>query len=144
MSKKKTHKHARQHKKQLSRQQIEIQQSRFYSGPLPEASDLAKYEEISPGTAKTIIENFEKQSAHRRDVEKSVITSDAKNSRRGLVCAFIIGLVGMSSGTFLAYKNMMPASCTFFSGTLGSLAGVFVAGAHTRRKEKELEFGTRK
>ncbi len=114
MSKKKTHKLARQHKKQLARQQIEIQQSGFYSGPLPEASDLARYDKIVPGAGKIMIENFEKQSVHHRDMEKIVITSDAKNSRRGLVCAFIIGLVGMSSGTFLAYKNMMPASYTFF------------------------------
>ena len=89
MSKKKTHKLARQHKKQLARQQIEIQQSGFYSGPLPEASDLARYDEVVPGAGKIMIENFEKQSAHRRDMEKIVITSDAKNSRMGQICGLI-------------------------------------------------------
>ena len=44
--------------KQLQGTPVAIAQS--YSGPLPPASQFQKYEEVFPGAAKKIIDNFDK------------------------------------------------------------------------------------
>ena len=40
-----------------------------YSGPLPKAEDLAKYEALLPGAADRIFVMAEKQLSHRHDLE---------------------------------------------------------------------------
>ena len=137
MSKKKPPKLTRQHKKQFVSKQTQIQERRIYLGPIPEASELAEYEKIYLGATKIIFENFEKQGDHRRSMEKSVKTSDDKNSKRSMFYTFIICLVGVGGAIFLGNNNQLGVSYAIFYGTFGSVGTAFIYSTYTRRKERE-------
>ena len=48
---------------------VQIHEQRFI-GPLPPADALARYEEIVPGCAERIMDNFIEQGPHRRTLQK--------------------------------------------------------------------------
>jgi hypothetical protein len=68
------------HQAEILHAAVEI--SRF-SGPLPHPEDLAKYEQVLPGSADRIISMAEQQAEHRRNLEKSVILSNVALQKWG-------------------------------------------------------------
>ena len=62
-----------QNKTQPSTQKIEVTTHTEISGPLPMADELARYEQVNPGTANRIIKQFEERSAHSMTLENSKV-----------------------------------------------------------------------
>jgi len=118
---------------QTTRQVTQFQ----YQGPLPPASELAKYEEIIPGGADRLIASVEQQSAHRQEIEKKVIESDIENSRRGLNYGLIIGLASVIGGCACVMTGHEVGGTIIGGSGLTGLVGVFVYGSRERRKERE-------
>lgn len=96
--------------------------STTYSGPIPAASELAKYETIQPGFADRIITMAEKQSEHRHAIEKMAAETNVSLShkhaferRLGLFFGFIITLIVLGLGFDLLFhdKNVIG---TIFCG----------------------------
>lgn len=56
---------------------------RSYTGPLPEHSDLRAYDMVVPGSAKVIVDAFQDQTNHRRDLERAVVSGSDGRSGRG-------------------------------------------------------------
>ncbi len=139
----------KKHKKlstQSRQNTIVTQQTVSFSGPLPQPSDLAKYEQIAPGAAERIIKMAEEQAAHRQKLEKKVIDSGIKNSNKGLNYGLLIGLSGFAVVAFCAYLKLQVLAGIIAAIDLGSLVGVFVYGSIQRkneriRKEKEMNRG---
>ncbi len=111
-----------------------------YSGPIPPPSELAKYEELLPGSAERIIAMAEKQSNHRQDLEKITIKSGSRDSLLGLIFGLIIGLAGIGSGTYCIIKGATAAGTVIGGGSLVSLVSVFIYGSRQRRKEREAKY----
>jgi uncharacterized membrane protein len=61
------------------------------AGPLPPAEQLEQYERVSPGSAKIIFDEFQKQSEHRRAMERIVVRSDSIRSFSGLFAGLLLG-----------------------------------------------------
>lgn len=109
----------------------------YYSGPLPPAQELQRYNDILPGAADRIITMAEQQSYHRQSLESKVITSDTRNATVGLFFGFIIGLTGIIAGTVLIFKNHVLPGSFISGGTIVSLVSTFVYGSQKRKKERE-------
>ena len=114
-------------------------QSEAYSGPIPSPRMLQEYEQLYPGAAKDIFEQFKKQTDHRISVENRVIDSNIKNERRGSWFAFIITMTAIVGGIALTFSGMDGAGVIVASGGLASLVAVFITGKlvsieHMRRK----------
>ncbi|MDR1704260.1 MAG: DUF2335 domain-containing protein [Clostridiales bacterium] len=62
---------------------------------MPSAEQLEKYEMICPGAAGKLITMAENQSLHRQELEKIVISSGARDSLLGIICAGTLGLVSI-------------------------------------------------
>lgn len=108
-----------------------------FSGPLPPPEILQKYDEILPGAAERIIKMAEQQAEHRRSLEQQVIKSDIKNSKLGVLCGFFIGMGGIIGGVVVAIYGKQPLFGGILSfASLAVLAGVFVHGTESRRKER--------
>ena len=106
-----------------------ISQQSSFSGPIPPPQFLEKYNEIVPGSAEIIIKMAKNQAEHRQSLEKSVISSDIKNSKIGLIFGFIIGMTGIIAGVIIIAIGQIIAG-SFISGvTLASLVGTFVYGS---------------
>ena len=107
-----------------------------YSGPIPPPSLLEEYNRVIPGSAERIIALYEAQTNHRISLEKKVTNSDIVRSWAGLILGFIVAVMVMSCGTFLAYTNHEWVGGAMSLTGLGSLVGVFVYGSRSQRTER--------
>lgn len=111
-----------------------------YTGPLPPANQLEKYEQIYPGAAEIILSNFEKQGDHRRKIEAKVIRTGSIDSKLGLFFAFIITICGIIGGIYLTTIGCEKAGISLFSTTLVAIVSAFIYGSRQRRIERENKY----
>ena len=124
----------------LTVQQTEL---RWVSGPIPSADELGKYESVLPGAAERLLAIHErqillveKQAHHRFALENSVVSHNNNRSYLGLVVGGIVVLAGFwLSYEFAMHHDQLLAGGTFFVD-LSSLAGMFVYGTESQRKER--------
>lgn len=114
---------------------LAIQKSEIYSGPLPHPDIMEKYESILPGAADRIINMAEKQSDHRMSCEKYFLSASMRQSNLGQFIAAVITLSGVLGGVYLLANNKSIAGYTTFVGSLGTLAGIFIATKEKSKKE---------
>jgi len=114
---------------------VVIEQTRisYRSGILPEPRELAAYNAIIPNGADRIMKMSEAQSAHRMELEKTVIGSQQKQSGRGQIFGLIIGLTGLALSTYAAINGQPTFGSIIGGTTLVSLVGVFV---YSKEKQK--------
>jgi uncharacterized membrane protein len=124
------------HLQQTNNRTEVIMQSQFI-GPIPLPAHLEHYEKILPGAAERILAMAERQSAHRQKIEDKVITSDVKNSSRGLTYGFIICLVAIVGGFTLIYLGKSIEGSVIGGTALVGLVTAFIYGSNQRRKERE-------
>ncbi len=110
--------------------------SAYYSAPYPPASELEHYEKIYTGFTERLVNNLEKQTAHRIEIEKKVIESGIKNSARGQILAFILALVVVSFGFVLLLLDKKTSGITAIVSALVALVGVFVYGNKSKKDER--------
>jgi uncharacterized membrane protein len=110
------------------------------SAPLPEPSELAVYNQIIPNGADRIMKMAEAQTAHRIEIEKTVIFSQKNQAFRGQVFGLVVGLGGLSLATYAAMNGHDWFGGAIGSGTLVSLVYVFVQS----REKQEEELGDKR
>ncbi len=68
-------------------------QSKHYSGPMPQPSDLQKYEDIKVGFSERILAMAERESTHRQNLDNRIITSERAFNILGQMTALSIGVL---------------------------------------------------
>ena len=117
------------HAKRIATSSKTFSAARFhYEGPLPPPEMLQAYDLISPGFANRIIAMAESQSTHRIEIEKHVIPTREKFAGRGQIFAFILGVFGISCGTYCITHGQPTAGSIIGGGTVVSLASAFLLG----------------
>ncbi|PIR57291.1 MAG: hypothetical protein COU72_01710 [Parcubacteria group bacterium CG10_big_fil_rev_8_21_14_0_10_41_35] len=81
----------------------------------------------------------EDQSAHRKDLEQKVISSDIARSKWGQILGFVIAVAGLVVSAIISIYGNAIAGGIIGVGTLASLVGVFMYGSTTRSKEREVK-----
>ena len=79
---------------------------------------------------------MEKQADHRMSLERVVVTGDNRRANYGLICGFIIAVLGLCLSAFLIYSGFATAGVVFAVTELATLVGVFVYGTNSRRRER--------
>lgn len=109
--------------------------STSYSGPmLPQ--QLAAYENSEAG--RLYVRAMIKQSEHRMELEKLVITGDDKRANRGQYFGLLIALVFCGAGVWLVYLGHDAAGTTIATAAVVGLVTAFVTGS-TQRKEERIK-----
>ena len=108
----------------------------YSSGPIPDAEQLAKYDSVCQGAAHRIIAMAENQSEHRQAIEKTVVKTNARNSTLGVIAAFILGVLTIVGGVFLAYNGRELSGAVLGGTGLVGLATVFIYGTRSSRRER--------
>ena len=108
-----------------------------WQAPLPPPAVMRQYEDILPGSAKGIYQRWETQSDHRMLMESAVVVGGSKRSYLGLVFAFILSLAIIASGTCIAIIVHPWAGSSVIGTGIAGLAGVFVYGTNSSRRERE-------
>lgn len=93
-----------------------------FSGPIPPPSIIRGYEDIMPGAADRILKMAEIQSAHRQELEKKMVESEARDSLLGVVFAFMLGLGCLACGSIIVIN--VPESAGAISGALLGATGI--------------------
>jgi uncharacterized membrane protein len=75
---------------------------RFQSGPFPSPETLRELAEIYPDAPRLIFEDFHAQSAHRREIETSVIATKNSLAKRGQIIGGILGGIGLVGSLVVA------------------------------------------
>lgn len=114
--------------------QQEIQASAF-SGPLPPPEAMAQYEAILPGFTDRVLTNFEKQSAHRMELEKGAISHERKMGSRGQIFGLTVALVGLLLGGLLVWSGREIYGTILATGDLVALVGLFIYGKESSKRE---------
>lgn len=115
---------------------VRQEQTVTYSGPIPHPNDLAKYEQVLPGSAERILCMAEKQSEHRRTLESHVIQSGIRKSERGLLFGLIIGITAIVIGGTCALFGKEIAASFIGGGGIAGLVSVFVIGSQQQKNER--------
>jgi len=106
-----------------------------YSGPIPQADEIARYESILPGAAERLFGYADRQQAHRQGLENRVVDSNIALAQRGQVLGFVIGLVGIAAAAVLVLLDHVWPGLTIFFGDVVALVGVFVYGRRAGKRE---------
>ena len=107
----------------------------LYSGPIPPASELAKYETILPGAANRILTMAEKQSQHRQKMENTMLNASIKSEKRGQLFGFIIfGLAIVAGFTLLMFGRNIEGLVSLLL-SIGGIISLFVYNRKEVRKE---------
>lgn len=106
-----------------------------FSGPMPPPALVREYEDIYPGAAKFFFNTLDKQSDHRRGLERTVVNANVLSERVGMILAFILAALLIVSGTFLIYHDKDPQGLSLIAGTLVTLCGVFIYGRSRASRE---------
>jgi uncharacterized membrane protein len=106
-----------------------------YSGSLPPAEELAKYNAVLPGAAERILSMTETQLKHRIKMEEIVIPSQQQESAEGqkigyrIALAFLIGSVAVTIAGYPWVGGVLGGS------TIVGLVTVFVLGKQEQRRD---------
>lgn len=106
----------------------------YFTGPLPPPEILAKYEQVCNGAASRIISMAERQSTHRQELEKAVISSNISNERLGMIFALVITLALCVIGAVLILKDKTIYGFITLVSTVGFQAYNYI---EKKRKERE-------
>ena len=108
-----------------------------FEGPLPPPQILQAYDRIVPNGAERLFTVFEKQVAHRQELEKSVVTANTKLQVQGFWAAFILALLVICGGFWLTIIGKSLLGIVAILGPLAGLVTVFIVGK--QRQVAELE-----
>ena len=131
---------ADQHPPDSQRRQQIVQQSQYYSGPIPPPAVLKELEQITPGAAERIIKMAEKQQDHRHEIEKIVVRSGSRDSISGILSAAVISVGFLVLAGYSISLGHTSAGIAIGTIDIVVLASVFVYGTRSRREEREGRF----
>lgn len=106
----------------------------FFSGPIPPPELLKQYNEIMQNGADRIVSMAENQSKHRMDLEKSVVTEELKQSKRGQIFGLTLVIFCIILAFILSITNHETVAGILAGSTVVSLATVFVFGKQAQKK----------
>ena len=107
-----------------------------WAGPLPQPEVLQGYESVIPGAANRILEMAERQSEHRMQMDKMVISGGSRRSYLGLFAGFVLSAMVIGGGIYLIATGHDWAGASLVGLNLAGLAGVFVYGSKSGRDEQ--------
>jgi len=86
----------------------------FYSGPLPHAGEMERYERVLPGSADRLVSMTESEAAHRHEIEKrGQIAAAALPVFFVTLGALVFLISGSWAGVALAAVGLTPAGYGF-------------------------------
>lgn len=96
-----------------------------WSAPLPPPDILADYDDVVPGAASRILDEFHLEGTHRRSMDTSefeltaeVIRADVRRADLGLRLAFVLAVLFGAAAVFVAVDGREIAASVLGGGTL--------------------------
>jgi uncharacterized membrane protein len=114
-----------------------------YEGPLPPSSELQQYEQIAPGAAQAIIQNFLAESQHRREMEQKEQNLDAhfldrtlKAHTQGLRLALCSVILILGAGALFMLQGYPVEGASIIGSVIVGIAACFIYGSRGIKKQR--------
>lgn len=111
--------------------------SASWRAPIPPPDMLRQYDDVVPGSAERILRVWEEQSDHRIQVERIFAIGDSKRAYLGIACAFTLSLLMIAIAAYAVALGNPWAGVAVIGADIAALAGVFIYGTNSRRRERE-------
>lgn len=98
------------------------QMATMHSGPLPDPSAFAGYENTLPGAAERILRMAEAEQAHRFEIENKVLETDSRDSLLGIRLAALITVATVVVGALIILKSSNNGGVA--AGVVVGLSGI--------------------
>lgn len=132
---------------------VSFRQVEMRSGPLPDAAELAKYNQVHPGAAAIIIQMAQDHAAHKRAVELetlalqkqqqdhnlAVISAHQDILKRNQIFAFIIVILALGFAAALIYMGNVGWGLTTFALEMLAVASLFIYSKKSDRASNDKE-----
>lgn len=112
----------------------EVVAAQFRSGPLPTAHEMQEYNDVVPGLANVITDEFKKQGSHRRWMEKSMVMGQLY---LGPILAFSVIVAALFTGYKLLMNDKAGAGLLVSLAPLATLGGLFVWNKNREKDRKD-------
>ena len=109
--------------------------TKHHQGPLPTPEDIALYNQHIPNGADRIMVMAEKQADCRREMERSIVTSQNSQSARGQLFGLLIGIFGIVAGAIVTLMGHDVVGGGIAGATVVSLVYAFITGQRAQRQE---------
>ena len=126
-----------------AQQQIQVQQTTAFQGPIPAPDTLAQYDQLTPGLADRIVSMAEREAAHRHNQESKILQTDARLALKasneiliGQCFGLVMGLATIGAGTYLALSGESLAGGLIGSSGIIGLVSIFVLGRSSVNTDK--------
>jgi uncharacterized membrane protein len=109
-------------------------QTQSFSGPMPLPEHLAQYDRIVPGAARLIVDEFQSNSKHARDIERIGLRGSIYKDVRAQFIAGILVLIGFGLVYSLAEHDHDGVAIAVAVTLLVSVLTAFLTGTVMRGK----------
>lgn len=99
-----------------------------FSGPMPPPECLQQYDQIVPGAAKEIIEEFKANGAHQRAMDQAILKATSSQDKRAQWMAYSLVFLGFILIMALAHTGHDWVAGTVSVTLLGAVAANFLQG----------------
>lgn len=107
---------------------------KYYSAPLPSPETLKGYAEVLPNGAERIMGWIESQTNHRIELENKILPLQAKESSRGQIFAFVLGLLCLAIIPWMALTGHDTVATVIGGTTVVGLVTAFITGKFKQEK----------
>jgi uncharacterized membrane protein len=124
--------------------EVLIHAEQRWSGMLPHPSDLRAYRDIDPRIVDSLVSAFERQQAHRMEMERreleiqeGVFRNAYVAQRRGQWMALTLAAFFGVIGAWLAWTGHDTVAGIVFTTTIIALVGAFIANKAAQARQPE-------
>jgi uncharacterized membrane protein len=115
-------------------------QTHTFTGPMPLPEHLAQYDRIVPGAARLIVDEFQSNSRHARDMERIGLSGSIRRDTRAQSIAGFLVLIGFGLVYGLAEHGHDGVAISVAVTLLVAVLTAFLTGTVMRMKgEDEIE-----
>ena len=98
-----------------------------WEGPLPAPETLKRFEAVVPGPAKTIIDEWQAETRHRRKFEHRSLSLQSLEQMSGRLLAFLFALAALALAGYAARIGATWVAGVVGSGTIASVVWALVS-----------------
>lgn len=98
----------------------------IWQGPLPPPAAIEHFERMVPDAGQRIFDEWQREAAHRRDIEKTGQRGNLSIARLGQIGAIILVLAVLSVGALGFWLGYPKEAAAIVISVVGSVVGAFV------------------
>jgi len=129
-------------KRELATVTVSASISQQYSGPLPPPELLERFNQVIPSGAERIMAMAEQQSAHRINIETTVVKNQQWQSTLGQYFALFVTVFGLSISAWAIFTGHDGAGGTIGVATISSVAYAFITGRNKQQADLKAKADT--